>query len=559
LPLRNKHALVIWKDKATALVMTPVGLPYPTIQTFSMDAKLSDGGTLEGHADFSTRGDMEVLLRSAFRAVPLQQWKELGQRISSGSGFGGDVSEVTASSPEKTDEPFQFGYKYTRKDFGDWANRRIVAPSPWMALIAPADEELLPLGPSWIGPLSDFQFRSEVELPSGYRPELPTAIHVKRDFAWYDSTYEFKDGKLISERHLKTFMSEVAVSEREQYKQFAKTLLEDYGAFIPLLSGSGSSGAAATAPNGPSISALRNLPDSSNAEAARLEREARDDLAKHDLPDATSSLYRAVTADPKFTRAWLVLGGLLLTQHQVDAGIDAFHKAMEADPTQPAIPKALGWSLMAASQYEVAVPVWQDYVKAHPDDLDGPLNLGKCLLQVRRYPEAAAAYEVAAKTHGDRADLQASLASAYLLAGEREKAAAVFVKLAELDPEGKTFNDAAYEMANADVQLPLALDYAKKAVRAAEDESDKITLTDLKEEDLRKIEKLASYWDTLGWVNARMSNLEIAGEYLRAAWKLTQDGTVASHLCQVYEREHKIASAIDMCRRAVYRLHCRED
>ena len=95
---------------------------------------------------------------------------------------------------------------------------------------------------------------------------------------------------------------------------------------------------------------------------------------------------------------------------------------------------------------------------------------------------------------------------------------------------------------------------AKKAVRAAEDESDKITLTDLKEGDLRKIEKLASYWDTLGWVNARMSNLEEAGEYLRAAWKLTQDGTVASHLCQVYEREHKIASAIDMCRRAVHRL-----
>jgi tetratricopeptide (TPR) repeat protein len=283
---------------------------------------------------------------------------------------------------------------------------------------------------------------------------------------------------------------------------------------FPLLSGSGSPVAAATAPNGPSISALRNLPDSSNAEAARLESEALTTWRKHDLPDATSSLYRAVTADPNFTRAWLVLGGLLLTQHQVDAGMDAFHKAMEADPTQPAIPKALGWSLMAASQYEEAVPVWQDYVKAHPDDLDGPLNLGKCLLQLRRYPEAAAAYEVAAETRGDRADLQASLASAYLLAGEREKAAAVFVKLAELDPEGQTFNDAAYEMANADVQLPLALDYAKKAVRAAEDKSDKITLTDLKEEDLKKIEKLASYWDTLGWVNARMSTLEIAGGVL---------------------------------------------
>jgi hypothetical protein len=93
-----------------------------------MEAKLSDAGTLEGHADLSSQGDVEYMLRSSVRAVPLPQWKELAQRISFSSGFGGDVSEVTASSPEKTDEPFHFAYKYTRKEFGDWANRRILAP-----------------------------------------------------------------------------------------------------------------------------------------------------------------------------------------------------------------------------------------------------------------------------------------------------------------------------------------------------------------------------------------------------------------------------------------------
>ena len=80
-------------------------------------------------------------------------------------------------------------------------------------------------------------------------------------------------------------------------------------------------------------------------------------------------LYRAVSADPKFTRAWVLLGVLLLGQKQVDAGMDAFHKAMAADPAQPAIPKALGYSLMADSRFEDAVPVWQDYMKAHPDDV----------------------------------------------------------------------------------------------------------------------------------------------------------------------------------------------
>jgi hypothetical protein len=61
------------------------------------------------------------------------------------------------------------------------------------------------------------------------------------------------------------------------------------------------------------------------------------------------------------------------------------------------------------------------------------------------------------------------------LAGERNKAGEAFAKLADWDPQGNTFNDVAYQMAEADLKLPLALDYAKKAARAAEQESQKIT------------------------------------------------------------------------------------
>jgi tetratricopeptide (TPR) repeat protein len=545
-PLRDKHALAIWKDKPPALVNTPVDLPYATTQTFSMDARLNDAGTLEGNADFSERGDDECLARMLFRVVPLPKWKELVQRISQGLGFGGEVSEVTASSPEKTDEPYHFSYKYTRKEFGDWANRRILAPG---------DEDLLPLGPSLLGPPSDILFHSRVELPSGYRPQLPDAIHWKRDFAQYDSTYDFKDGKLIGERHLKTLLREVPASEREEYKQFVKTLQDDYGVYIPLLTGSGSSAAAETEnTNLTTMNTLRNLPDSSNEEATRLEREAREAMEKHDLQGAVSSLYRAVAADPKFTRAWVILGGVLLLQKQKDAGMEAYHKAMAADPAQPAIPKALGLSLMANSQFEDAVPVWQDFVKTFPDDVDGPANLGSCFVQLKRYSEAAAAYEAAVKIRGDRPNLLASLGSAYLEAGEREKAGVVFSKLADADKEGNNLNDTAYQMANADLNLPVALGYAKRAVVAAEEESQKISLPDLKVEDLGKIVKVAAYWDTLGWVNERMSNLDVAEPYLRASWKLTQDGVVAGHLCHLYERVHKTELAIEMCRLAVYRI-----
>src|SRR5436190_9919461 len=120
--------------------------------------------------------------------------------------------------------------------------------------------------------------------------------------------------------------------------------------------------------------------------------------------------------------------------------------------------------------------------RAHPEDLDGPANLGNCLARLKRYPEAESAFKAAAKISGNRPDLQASLGLTYLKVGEREKAGAAFSKLADVDREGTAFNDIAYEMANADLNLPLALDYARKAARRVESESQKITLTDLKVE-----------------------------------------------------------------------------
>ena len=109
-------------------------------------------------------------------------------------------------------------------------------------------------------------------------------------------------------------------------------------------------------------------------------------------------------------------------------------------------------------------------------------------------------------------------------------------------------------MANADLNLPLARELAKKAVMRVEDQSKNITLADLKVENLKSIHTIAAYWDTLGWVDERMSNLEEAEQYLRASWNLTQDGVVAGHLCHLYSRLHKVGLAVQMCRMGIWRM-----
>lgn len=409
--------------------------------------------------------------------------------------------------------------------------------------------------PIWLGPPMESTSDSKVELPKGYQPEVPPNVDLKYDFAEYHASYSRDGDALTGSRRLLIKMREVPVAEFEDYRTFVKDVQNDVNQYVQTSS--------VNRPNRPSspnqamfpaFGGIRELPDSNSSEANRLVADAREKLADKDPQGAVSSLYRAVAADAKFTRAWVLLGILLLQQKQIEAGTDAFHKAMAADPDEAAIPKVLAFGLMADSKYDDAVSVWQDYVKAHPDDEDGRGNLGSCLLKLKRYSEAAAAYEAAVKIRGDRANLQAGLGSAYLLAGERDKAGEAFSKVADLDPDAEYLNDVAYKMANADLRLPIALDYATKAAHEAGEDSQQISLQELKVSHLKQIFTLAANWDTLGWVNERMSNFDVAERYLSASWKMTQDGIVAGHLCQLYERVHKIDVAIQMCRAALYRI-----
>lgn len=209
---------------------------------------------------------------------------------------------------------------------------------------------------------------------------------------------------------------------------------------------------------------------------------------------------------------------------------------------------------MASGQLSAAVPVWQNFMKAHPDDADGPVSLGATLELLQRYSEAATAYQSAARLKPSDATLQARLASMYLHANDRDKAEAIFAKLGAMTASDVILNDTAFEMANNDLDLPVALDYAQRAVRAAETESQKITLPTLSNYDLTEVLKVAASWDTLGWVNERMSKLDVAEQYLRASWRLTQNGVAAGHLCHLYRRTHQRQLAIEMCRLALNRL-----
>ena len=532
-PLRDKQALVIYSDKPAVLVTSPADPLAKSSSLFEIKAKLNDSGVLEGQIEHIISGDdSEVLLRTAFRRTPFPQWKDLVQQISYASGFAGDVSETSVSSPDALNVPFHFSYKYSRKDFPDWADRKISSPLPPATLPTLGDEEKKLSAPLWLGVPGEHKYVSEVEVPKGYSAGVPAGVDIDRDFAEYHSSYTFKDGTLTTTRRFVVKLREVPASEYEQYKTFSKAVADDRDVYVPLWSG-----------KRPAMESYQEeiwkLPYSANADAARAYDEAREEYTRQDFQAEIGSLNKAVAIDPKFTRAWLWLGEIYKSRGQQDLALQAYRKAIEIDPQLPVGYKALGTLLSATKKFDEAIPVWKKLIEIAPHDSSGFANLGFVYLRQKNYKDALSQFEAAAKLQPDQPGWQMQVGISYLHTGSEDSAVDSFKKAMELDSGANTLNAVAYELANANIRLSEALQYAEKAVHSAEEDSSKIQVNTLRIEDLGQMPRLSAYWDTLGWAYFRMQNYDKAAKYLSAAWNLTLGGVEADHLAQVYEQQHK--------------------
>ncbi|MHB8215159.1 MAG: DUF3857 domain-containing protein [Candidatus Sulfotelmatobacter sp.] len=547
--LRDKQALVMRGEKSAQLVNTPADPPVQNSAFFKIDGKLSDGGTLDAKMERTDHGDTEVLLRSVFHSVGQSQWKELMQRISYSAGYSGTVSNVEASAPEATSQPFHISYSYNRKDYPDWANHHITAPPPAFFLPAASEDDSQPKEPVWLGSIIDITSEARIELPKGYTPQLPTGVDLKYDFAEYHSTYSQSHDVLIVERHLVTKSREIPVAELAQYKAFNKSMQDDANRYVETSPISAQANDAAQ--KGAQFrSAIEGLPDSRNPDVNQMEQDAINAMKSYDVNRAEYSLKTALAKDPKFTRGWLRLGVIYAGLAATTDAIATFRNAIDSDPSRPICYKILADALMTWRRPAEAITTWQDLLKVSPDDHDGISNLGSLLFMQKRYAEALPYLETGVKNDNSSA-AQSGLGSAYLRTGQTEKGEAILQKIVDAEPSASVMNNVAYEFAEAGASLPKALEYADRAVRQQEEALQSINLEDLKIEDLQNTVKVGYYWDTLGWIHFRLGHFEQAESYLNAAWVLSQMSVVADHLGQVYEQEKKTDNAIHMYRLAL--------
>jgi Domain of Unknown Function with PDB structure (DUF3857) len=211
----------------------PRELPFAARQEVNVKAAVSASGELSAVVKYTLRGDNELVLRMAFRQTPKERWKEVAGLLALSDGFRGTITNVTASDPMATKDPFTVEYEITQAKFVDWSKKpvRIPALLPQIALPDPPGKsaEKIELGT----PL-DVQTNLTLNLPEGTTVQTPAATSVARDYATFASKYDGHLNTVSVSRHINFVKREIPVERAPDYNTFLRAVQNDQSQVIVL-------------------------------------------------------------------------------------------------------------------------------------------------------------------------------------------------------------------------------------------------------------------------------------------------------------------------------------
>jgi tetratricopeptide (TPR) repeat protein len=520
--LRKKQALIVPQNGTPHLEETPADPPMVNRQLSDIQAKVNELGKLEAHIHYEFRGDTELYLRMLFRRVSRNKWPEFLKQMSIYGGVTGDVSDVSASDPAKTHEPFQLDYKIVAANYLDWSKKKSELTLPFSDItMADADDDSP--DPVQVGSPVEYTYKLRIEFPAKYAETAPLPFTMKRDYGHFEATYKAEGNVFTAERTLVTTMNELPAARASDYIAFRRAVLADAEQKMQI-----DSSAAPT----PTLAADLKGDDLYDAAKAAFQR--------GNFPTAIELLQKVVAADPKHKSAWMDLGRAYMVQRQTDKAVEAFKKQAELNPYDEFAYSSIGWAYTTDRKYDLAAEAFNKAIEINPLSQYAHAALGSMYQESHQYEKAVPELEKAVSLKSDDASLQISLGDAYLNLGQDDKALAAFDKAVQISATPDVWNNIAYQLSLKNAHLDIAQRYAESAVTAVANSSRNLSLDQLSDRDLLIPSALDANWDTLGWVYFARGNMEKAQKYVKSAWVLGQHGEVGDHLAQIYQKEgHK--------------------
>jgi Flp pilus assembly protein TadD/transglutaminase-like putative cysteine protease len=536
-PLRGKSALLVQPDGAGKIVETPADPPFLSTQRVEIEARVNDLGKLTATLRYFLRGDNEYALRVAFRRTPQTQWKELGQTIAALDGIKGEITNVKPSDPSDTEKPFELDLDFAQANYLDWSSKKSKVGVPLLAIGLPdANEDST--DPIHLGSPLDVTMDLKMTLPENFSARPPVAVSVERDYAEFKSSYHFENHTLTAQRSLNFKMRELPPSRLSDYLAFSRAVESDETQLLVVEN---------STTGAPSIPSTVSADDLLEAGIAALNA--------GNAREAIPLLQHAVEIDPKSKQGWNDLGLAYLRLGQFDEAAAAFHKQIAVNPYDEHVYNYLGLTLQQQQKFPEAADAFRKQIDVNPLDPIAHAALGALFLEQHKYSEAIPELDKATVLAPDNAELEVSLGNAFLNTGEKVKALEAFEKGVDLAQTPVVWNNVAYALAEHNLELDKAAQYAESAIAATAANLRNVELARLSLDDLTQVASIGVYWDTLGWINYRKGDLDQAERYIRAAWLLNQHGEVGDHLAQIYEKRGEKDQAKRMYAEAIAAAH----
>jgi hypothetical protein len=162
----------------------------------------------------------------AFHQTPQERWKEVAGLLALSDGFRGAITNVTASDPMATKEPFSVEYEITQAKFVDWSKKPVRIPA-LLPQIALPDLPGKTAGKIELGTPLDVQTSLKLVLPEGTTVQTPAATSVARDYATFASKYDGHLNTVSVSRHINFLKRELPTERAADYNAFLRAVQND--------------------------------------------------------------------------------------------------------------------------------------------------------------------------------------------------------------------------------------------------------------------------------------------------------------------------------------------
>jgi len=528
--IRDKQALVIPATGDAQVETTPKDPPFPFLNTFDATGTLDDKGTSHSHIVMTLRGDDQVTVAQAVRTVSPAQWDELMQRFSYAMSYAGKVTNAEFSRPDDTSSPFKITYDYEREKAGDWDNLRLIPQLSPIGL-PDIDEKDPPVTPIPLGTPHLATDHAVMTLPKGWSANLPPSIHVKTSFATLDKTYKLENGVLTTDRRVEILQRNLPASQWPDYHKWFKDAGLDGETYIQLTP---------SALNGTNFAAPTVTEDDATAaddirQASRAERNKDWDGARTLLDKA-----RARNSNQPFL--WSNYAALALHDHDTTYAIVNLQRELSIHPNEDNVVRMLASVYMTNSKPADAITTLQAAIDRNPTNTSLVLYLASIHIQRNDNASAEKVLRAGLVATPDSPPLQMELGKVLLREQKTAEGETLLKSVISTSTDPLLLNNAAYELANNSLDLPLAETASRRSLDLLDEASNK---GETGPKALARAALLVDAWDTYGWILYRDNKIAEAEPWIRASWRNGQSAEPGYHLALILETQNYLPQALD--------------